>query len=134
MKGRGRITLPTEWVEITETGTGCLGEFDVAVSFGDYGRHDNPTITGTAAAGASFTFEFASPDDARRIGEQLLALARAAEEKIGQRGPEYRRKLAIDEALTEMRELTKRVEAAMGVESPVEGVTVHTTKFASLKA
>lgn len=59
------------------------------------------------------SFEFATPDEARVLGERLLALARKAEEKSGQRGPEYRIRLAREEALAEVRSVMERFETVM---------------------
>lgn len=117
MKGRGSIK-----------GGGNACELVVEASFGDYGRNDNPTLT-ISGDSASVVLELADPDAARLLGERLFDLARKAEIKLGQRGPEYRARLAREEALEELRVLTRRVEAAMGVESPVEGIHVMTASY-----
>lgn len=116
MIGRGRITLPTHEIEVTETGTGKLGDFSLEASFGDYGRHTNPSLTAQSGE-TTFVFEFASPDEARKLGEKLFALARAAEDKTGQRGPEYRARIAREEFMAEFKSLVGRVESAV---SPAE--------------
>lgn len=126
MKGRARLTTGKGGQYVAD-----LEEFTIEASMGDYGRNDNPTLTLANASGQGVEFEFAIPDEARKLAERLLALARAAEDKSGNRGPEYRAKLARDEALAEMRDLVARVEKAMGVEGPAEGLPVFSAKIAA---
>lgn len=110
---RARITLSNEETEVTETGTGCLGDFEVVASFGDYGRSHNPMLTATLK-GASFVMEFSCPDDARKLGEDLFSIARKAEEKGESKGPEYRARIARDQFLAEMRDSLARLEKVLG--------------------
>ena len=121
MKGRGWIRGASD--------PGAVVDLDIEASFGDYGRNDNPTLTVTSGNDCGMTIEFATPDAARVLAERLLELARKAEAKASHRGPEYRARLARDEALEEMRALTKRVESAMGIEGPVDGLHVMTSVF-----
>ena len=131
MKGRGNILIEAGVVNATNPGFARLDEAEAEASMGDYGRNDNPTLTLGVPGAYRIEFEFVTPDEARKLAERLLALARSAEDKSGNRGPEYRAKLARDEALAEMRDLVTRVEKAMGVESPTDGLPVFPAKIAA---
>lgn len=104
MKGRAVVMMSGVW--------GASFDCEIDATFGDYGRSNNPSIE-VVAPEKGFTFEFSSPDEARQMGERLFALARKAEEKSCQRGPEYRAQLAREEFLGDLRGLVQRVEQAV---------------------
>ena len=104
MKGKAVTSTGGEW--------GASFDCEADAVFGDYGRDSNPGIEFIATT-QCFRFEFATPDEARHLGERLLALARTAEEKASHRGPEYRAQLAREEFLGDLRGLVERVEQAV---------------------
>lgn len=122
MRGRGRITGPENQL------CGIIVDIEITASFGEYSRNQNPTID-AISSGASFSFEFATPDEARKLGEKLFELARKAEERSEQHGPEYRARLAREEFKEGFKELVERVEKAVGVMPKSEAMHIMTTPF-----
>jgi hypothetical protein len=128
MLANGRITLQSDDLEAFETGVGLSGEFEVAAMIGDYGRQDNPSIIASLGS-ATITLEFAAPDDARRLAEQLLRLARTSEEKAEHRGPEFRSRLARDQFMADLKDALKRLEVSVGIRTEPVPVPVFPSKI-----
>jgi hypothetical protein len=97
-------------------------EFTVDATHGEYGRQMASPVLSAIGPDQSFYFEFSSADQARQLGERLIALARKAEDQTGNRGPEYRARLAREEAMAELRGLIERLEVNVERLSP-EGST-----------
>lgn len=126
MIATGRITLNPDSVDVTETGMGVSGEFEIAAIIGDFGRADNPGII-ASLGDTTVVLEFSTPDEARKLAEQLLRLARTAEEKAEHRGPEFRARLARDQFMADLKDALKRLETSVGVRSEAEPVPVFPT-------